>query len=295
MRNQIIISKEDNSVNFIEKKDVGFLESRYVRRIDDYFIVYLSSQSGCDQACRMCHLTATGQNKLINSTMDDFLMQADKVLMYYDELLKSGNAVGANLLHYNFMARGEPLNNDIIRNKEKSSFLFENLNKKAEMRNLNSRMLISTIIPKSFENYEFTEIFENYHPDIYYSLYSVNEDFRKRWLNKALNVSDSLKKLVKWQDISQSKIKIHYAFIKGENDSEKDVLDICKEIKKYGLQPDFNIVRYNPESEKYGEESSEEQIQFIANLLKNEMKESKIKVIPRVGFDVKASCGMFIK
>lgn len=295
MKNKIIISSEDNSVNFIEEKSIGFLEARYVRRVDDYFIAYLSSQTGCDQACRMCHLTATKQNKLVNSTMDDFLTQAEKVLIYYDEVVDSGQANKAKNIHYNFMARGEPLNNNIIRNSNLSKILFENLKHKAEKRDLSSRMLISTIIPKTFEDIEFKDIFVDYHPDIYYSLYSVNDNFRRKWLSRALDYRLSLEKLTRWQDISQSKIKIHYAFIKGENDKEEDVLDVCKEIKSHGLEPDFNIVRYNPASEKYGEESDENTIQSVVKILESELKGSRIKVIPRVGFDVKASCGMFVK
>src|SRR5437588_13051932 len=51
----------DASVNWDRPADVGRIEARYVRRCPDYFVVYLSSQTGCAQRCRMCHLTATGQ------------------------------------------------------------------------------------------------------------------------------------------------------------------------------------------------------------------------------------------
>ena len=78
---QIIPSQEDASVNFVRPGDrLGFFEARYVRRTDDYFIVYLSSQTGCQKACRMCHLTATGQNKFENASHGDFISQAETVL-----------------------------------------------------------------------------------------------------------------------------------------------------------------------------------------------------------------------
>ncbi len=35
---QTIYSEQDNSVNFIDTKTIGFSEARYVRRADDYFI-----------------------------------------------------------------------------------------------------------------------------------------------------------------------------------------------------------------------------------------------------------------
>lgn len=58
---QMLKSQLDSSVNFVETQLVGFLESRYVRREPRYFVAYLSSQTGCNRGCGMCHLTVTGQ------------------------------------------------------------------------------------------------------------------------------------------------------------------------------------------------------------------------------------------
>ena len=64
MKNKILKSNLDQSVNFVENQLVGFLESRYVRKVDEYFICYLSSQTGCNRGCKFCHLTASGQTQL---------------------------------------------------------------------------------------------------------------------------------------------------------------------------------------------------------------------------------------
>jgi 23S rRNA (adenine2503-C2)-methyltransferase len=290
---EIIKSHIDQSVNFIDKKEIGYLESRFVRRVDDYFITYLSSQTGCDQACRMCHLTSTGQNKFQDTKIKEFIAQAQPVLSHYDELVKSGNPQ-AKSMHYNFMARGEPLNNPVFRDKEKAYNLLKELRHLSEIRNLSPRFLISSIIPKTFEDVEFEDIFGAIHPNIYYSLYSMNEKFRKKWLNKALDPNKALQKLARWEQITQSPSKIHFALIEGENDSEKDMLDICKAVKSHGMNPNFNIVRYNPASAKYGAEPSEEVVKRNAGIIESELG-NKVKVIPRVGTDVYASCGMFIK
>jgi len=40
MKLKILNSEIDNSVNFVEEQLIGFLESRFVRKCDDYFIAY---------------------------------------------------------------------------------------------------------------------------------------------------------------------------------------------------------------------------------------------------------------
>ena len=76
-------SGQDESVNWDRPADVGRIEARYVRRCPDYFVVYLSSQTGCAQGCRMCHLTATGQTGLRDATVGEMIEQARTVLDHY--------------------------------------------------------------------------------------------------------------------------------------------------------------------------------------------------------------------
>lgn len=281
-------SKEDASVNFeYAAPNVGRFEGRYVRRTDDYFIGYLSSQSGCDQACRMCHLTSTGQNQLENATLGDFMKQAERIIEHYD-LQKP-----APLIHWNFMARGEPLNNTLIR--ENSALLLNSLRELSESRNLQSKFLISTIMPESLENLSLSAIFPEVHPEIYYSIYSMNPSFRKRWLARALSAERGLDMLKEWQEYSGKTPKIHFAFIEGENDAEEDVVAIAEAINARNLKANFNIVRYNPYSDKYGKEPSEAVIERNAEILRSLILPEQWRIVPKVGFDVKASCGMFLQ
>ena len=110
------VSNEDRSVNFVWP--VGnpndMLEARFVRRTDDYFIVYVSSHSGCNQACRFCHLTATKQAGMLPAALDDLLTQADAVFGYYDQQIRTGSQPPAQRVNINWMARGEPLLNDTL-------------------------------------------------------------------------------------------------------------------------------------------------------------------------------------
>lgn len=287
-------STEDNSVNFIDSSpSSGFFESRYVRRGDDYFIVYLSVQSACNLGCRMCHLTATKQKKVIENSESNLLMQAQAVLNHYQELVRSGKEKPAKYMHFNFMARGEVLNTPIFKDPESTFSLLSKLRGLSESINLNARFLLSTIMPTAF-NGDLNEIFKTIHPYFYYSIYSTNDDFRKKWLPMAMNPSNALDKLSLWNGFSEHDFKIHYAFIEGENDSPKDIYNICQLLLSRGLKPDVNIVRYNPYSSEHGQEPNENTIRLNANKFRD-LLGSHVKVIDRVGKDVKASCGMFIE
>lgn len=279
-------SRLDASVNFVRALEVGLIEARYVRRRDDYFVVYLSTQTGCQQACRMCHLTASGQMRLRDVTYDEILEQADVVLEHYR------SETAARSVHYNFMARGEPLASAVM--LERSGDLFDALWRRAKAIGVRSRFLVSTILPEELGERALEDVFDRYHPEIYYSLYSTNDAFRRRWLPRALPVNEALARLAAWQRSTYKIVKIHHAFIEGENDAEADVHAVCDAIDSHGLYVHVNIVRYNAWDEARGRESSEGVLHRNARILSERLPRARVRVIPRVGFDVHASCGMFV-
>ncbi len=291
---QILKSSEDASVNFVfsDPDYKGYFEARYVRRNNDpkYFAVYLSSQSGCKQACRMCHLTNTRQTNAENATVDMFAKQASAVLDYYDQ-----NCLPAEIVHYNFMARGEAFANPAF--LEDSHSILTCLGNMAITctRNLVPRFLISTIMPKNLRGRSLSKIFPVIHPEIYYSIYSVEDDFRRKWLPNAMPVDEALEMLKVYQENTKMIPKLHWAFIEGENDSEDAVERICNRVRRVDLRADFAIVRYNPYSEIYGKEPDESVIDRNIRLIQKHMPFSRVKKIIRVGKDVKASCGMFVE
>lgn len=280
-------SLHDASVNWDRPADVGRIEARYVRRCADYVVVYLSSQTGCDQGCRMCHLTATGQTRLRDVTQEEFLQQADTVLEHYRR-----NTPLARSVHFNFMARGEPLANPIL--LAHADELLGELAQRAAALQLRPRYLVSTIFPRQLGERLLEDIFLVYHPEMYYSLYSMNERFRRRWLPRALPAEEALDRLASWQRSSYKICKIHYAFIAGENDSEADVHAICDALASRRLMVHVNIVRYNPlDPRRHGVEPSEDILQRNARIYQSRLPATRVKIIPRVGYDVQASCGMF--
>lgn len=283
---RVLQSEVDASRNFVW--DVGegqALEARYVRRHPEYVACYISSQTACAQACRMCHLTATGQNQARDAKVAEMSMQAHEVLDYAKTQLE------ARSVHFNFMARGEPFASQVV--LDQGQFLFLELGRIARKHNLLPRYLISTIMPESLPE-SLCKLFPTVHPEIYYSLYSMNPEFRRRWLPRAMDPNRALDLLAEWQYHTKKVIKIHFALIEGVNDSVESAQAIGDAVTKRRLRVDYALVRYNPPSEKYGKETPVEWTHRFAEELEDASPGSRIKMVDRVGPDVAASCGMFV-
>lgn len=286
---EILPSAEDASRNFVWRQDKGALEARFVRREPQYFIVYLSSQTGCAHSCRFCWLTSTGQTMEANAEMPEFVHQAKTVLEYYDTLKQPALRV-----NFNFMARGEALANSwLLDNYAEAQ---EAIGQLALDRGLAMSFNLSTIMPKILEAQPKALLnLHGIHPTvIYYSLYSLDATFRKRWIPKALDPSTALERLAEWQDKTHGELVLHFAFIKGANDTDENVQSIIDKCLSLGLKPRFNAVRYNPHDSRQGEETDPANIERFVLMMQNSFQTPKSKIVSRVGHDVFASCGMFV-
>jgi adenine C2-methylase RlmN of 23S rRNA A2503 and tRNA A37 len=200
-------------------------------------------------------------------------------------------AAPARTVHFNFMARGEPLANKAL--LADADGLLGELSRLAVALRLRPRHLVSTIYPRSLDR-PLEDIFVTHHPDIYYSIYSVSERFRRRWLPKALPAEEALDRLASWQRSTHKLVTLHHAYIAGENDAEGDVHAICDALEERGLMAHVNIVRYNtPDPARHGVEPPEGVIERNAAIYRSRLPNASVSVIARVGFDVAASCGMF--
>jgi adenine C2-methylase RlmN of 23S rRNA A2503 and tRNA A37 len=301
---QVLKSKLDRSVNFVLPNG---LEARYVRRSEDYFIVYLSSHNGCDKACRFCHLTQTKQTQFEEATIGEIKAQAKLVIEHYKKQIELGVETSVNKVHFNWMARGEALASSTI--KHNWVKLSSDLVKMANDAGVSEvKFKISTIMPAGYgfqDNYmsppgtSRTNLLQWYFagphkPVIYYSLYSLDVNFRKKWLPKALNPEFALFTLTEWQRKSGVDVVLHWAFIEGQNDRPADIEAIISLIDRVGLKARFNLVRYNPFDRNLSKESSKEVIEANFEAMSKAMKLQGSKIVSRVGLDVAASCGVFI-
>lgn len=285
-----LASREDSSVNFVHRTDDGgAFEARYVRREDDYFIVYLSSHTGCDRACRFCHLTQTGQTMMRPAGFLDYVVQAREVLDHYG----AGDRT-AKRVNFNFMARGEPFLNPLV--LKNWNWLRTTLAIGAEKYGLAPRFNLSTIFPEEIIDRPLID-FLGQDPKgttIYYSMYAIDGSFRRRWLPKAADPRSALARLREWQRATGGEVVLHWAFIEGQNDDDMTVDIACDAILDSGLDARFNLVRYNPYSPVQGRESSMEVMQRQFGKLEQVCGQPGSRIVPRVGFDVQASCGMFV-
>jgi len=289
MQLKVLKSELDDSVNFIDKPvggGPGYFESRYVRRHEDYFIVYVSSQSGCSRSCGMCWLTSTGQTASVDASRQEFSRQIVPVMAHYR------TQPPAKFAHVNFMARGEPLANKYI--VEAGDVILSDILERVTDygAGVPAKANISTIIPMTLRDKRLIDIFKYTQPQIYYSLYSLNEDFRKKWLPAALNPIEAILRLREYQEFTGRPVRIHYAFIKGENDGLDDVRLVADTIEKYLPGAGFNLVRYNP-PDSSSQESDEDTIYRNMKVICRTLT-GPVKIVSRVGLDIRASCGMFI-
>lgn len=287
-----LASQEDQSVNFWRPTtDGGMFEGRLVRRVGEKLICYLSSHTGCAYSCRFCHLTATKQTMMMPASLSDYCEQADAVMMEYDRKMQRGEEP-SSFMHYNFMARGEALANPVIQSA--SNQLFDALSEISALRNLSCRYLVSSIIPRDFEG-DLSEILQNKDSHLYYSLYSMDPSFRKRWLPKAMDPERALDLIADYQVKTGQPVALHWAFISGQNDSESQIETILDAVTSRNIKAKFNLVRYNPHDQRHGVESDDTTIQKLFDRISSSLSHPGSRIVPRVGFDVKASCGMFLE
>lgn len=286
------ISRIDNSVNFVTSttNGVGIFESRYVRRNNEYFICYLSSQAGCALGCKMCSLTDTGQIDGQQASVEDFIWQAKNVLHHHNLVSPT-----INRMHFNFMARGEPLTNPIVL-RHWNNLSLELTRLAEEFGIVQVKFNISTIFPKSC-TFPSTSISSrllqkrNRIPEIYYSLYSTKQSFRDKWLPNAAPLNQALNDIGEYIK-NNGAATIHYPFIAGQNDTIEDCENVRDLLLDFGMPFKLNIIRYNPPNGESAE-SSEEVIERNIKILTPAFSRG-VYLIPRVGYDVKASCGMFL-
>jgi len=283
----VLRSAEDRSVNFTHAAaDGGRFEARFVSRSDDKAIAYISSHSGCRLACRFCHLTQSGQTMFTQATHWDLMAQLMRVLRHMDE-----ERITPPRLNINFMARGEPLVNTYL--TKGFPFFAIPATREAERRGMGVRFNVSTVFPAD-QDVDLVRSFSGFPVTPYWSLWSVDPQFRKKWLPRAEVPERSLERLLQFQAATGREVVLHWGLIAGRNDREQDLEGILRLLEGSGLRARLNLVRYNAFSDRTGVEAGLDRLDRFLNILGPVLGAPGSRVVPRVGRDVFASCGMFV-
>lgn len=293
MEDLTLKSAIDRSVNFITPFGDSFVETRFVQRYEENIIIYLSSLNGCDRACRMCHLTQSGQVSMTPMTLADYDRALVSTMRYVRENIPT---TSVKYVHYNFMARGDALSNPHLIEGYKK--LFRKMTVLAKQIGAEPKIKISTIFPTESPADIFEGALEHWvrrlfqfpvDIEIYYSLYSLRPEFRKRWLPKSLS-PDRIGAMFQG---SKGGLRLHHALIAGQNDGQDDIDLIHAWLSKWNIRARMNIVAYNPHSPSTGVESDPATTLRYIEQMKRSDHIIDVHPITRVGKDVHASCGAF--
>jgi adenine C2-methylase RlmN of 23S rRNA A2503 and tRNA A37 len=291
-----LTSQLDSSVNWIFKYNRGQLETRFVQKQADYIISYVSSHTGCRMGCRFCHLTANGQTSFQAVPIDGYIQQVSHVLDHY-QAHAPWNRPAPKRLNVNFMAMGEPLaNHHLLNNYTPLSMSLRQL---ASNHGLALKMNVSTIMPKATQSIPLSDIFRGWPVSLYYSLYSVDDAFRQHWLPQAQPWQVAIDRLRVFQESlgwhKDSQIKLHWAFIEGHNDQPDQVERVACALRSSSLEiAGFNLVRFNPPPGSTHREPPVERLEQCFEIVNRALGYPKGSyMVPRVGPEVYASCGMF--
>jgi len=282
------LSAIDRSANIVEPLGPGeAIESRYVER-PGRVILYLSSETACVQACRMCWLTQTGQNRGRPVTREEYLDQLNRLI---DHMCRESGFDDPGVIHVNFMARGEPLANPNLDGR-----MLRVLEKELRRAGYPGvvRFLVSTIFPQGTP-IELLPRFAILQPTICYSVYSLDPAFRRRWLPRASDPAEAFDELARYQRITGAPVKVHHALIDSENDDPAMAREIATELRRRKIKADFNLVALNPPPGSRFVESDDEARSEYLSTMRAAMQFSHVQEIARVGQDVHASCGMFVR
>jgi 23S rRNA (adenine2503-C2)-methyltransferase len=279
------------STNFLIPYGKGIIETRYVRKANDYVACYVSSHNGCKMGCLMCHLTHNEDITMNHVNIPTYLHQIRTVLNHYAET-SSGQT--ANRCNVNFMAKGDALANKYLVNQYPE--LFNGMKEVCADYGLTVKPNVSTIMPFTVAKRDLSGIFCGYPAYLYYSLYSINTEFRSKWLPNAIPYQEALDKLAEFQESDPHKnvITFHWAFIKGQNDHLDEVKELAKILKDYNFHGKLNIVRFNPHPDVSDKETEFEKIQELFNVVADVFKNPKSYIVPRLDVSTKTPCGMFV-
>lgn len=247
----------------------------------------------------MCHLTNNSVNKkMISLTADNFI----SALM--QSVTKNGERrTNKKNLLISFMGVGEPLLNlNLIEEVYKNEFLIKN-----KLGYENIGYALATMMP----NNNILKLIEMSNKldiplKIHFSMHTPLDKKRFSLIpSTKVSVKDALEYLTIYRHASQlnselmnkyvklhstnDPVEIHYTLIKGVNDSQEELYELCKLLSKYNITIKF--LKFNPTNAL---ERSEIEDVWV-NVIKRQLPNLRVKRYSPPGREIGSSCGEFTK
>jgi len=265
----------DGTIKFLFRlDDDNFIESVYLKDINNRITFCISSQVGCRMGCIFCKTGEMGFKR--NLTVSEIVSQ----VLYMFSIMKSDSDVIDTSFNIVFMGMGEPLDN--FDNVVEAIKIFIDKEKFGLSQN---RITISTcgIIDKIIP---LTEKFPNI--NIALSLITANQEKRDKIMpiSKKFSIYDIVTILKEYYNRRKNRITLEYVMIKDFNIG-KDDIELLRKFKKEIFH--INLIPLNFESE-FCKKPSENEIKYFYKVL---LKKGFIVTIRyKRGEDINGACGM---
>jgi len=277
-------SKVDNTIKYVfSRRDDSVMELSYINKNDGKDIICVPCQTMCNLGCKFCQATDYIGKIQTKPIMGVEISEAIRYI--YNDLNLIANP---KTLLVSFMGMGEPTLNS--KNVIDAMMLI-----KCEYENIYTRFAFATSLP-DFLVVEFFEMarlikFHNLPVKLHISLHYTNDELRKEWMPKALDIKSTLAAANFYKVFTGNPVEIHYALISGVNDSYSDAAELAHLLKKTGFNVKFLL--YNEKKSLEAHASDIEKFKSFRSILDmSESIDSEYYIPP--GSDIGSSCGAFL-
>lgn len=291
---------EDGTLKSVfEGENKRIIEMSLLANKEKMDVVCAPTHHFCNLGCKMCHLTNKGLNKaMVPIKAEDFIECLIKTVTK-----KGVRRTDKKNLLISFMGVGEPLLNlklieEIYKNEDslKEELGYENIGYAL------ATMMPNDNILKLKDLVDRLEIPLKVH----FSMHTPIDEERYELIpSTRVSVREALGYLVEYRKCIQANekimeryvklhrtndpVEIHYTLIKGVNDGERELEEVCKLLKEYEIVIKF--IRFNPINELERSMNEELWVKRIGEVV----PDLRIKTYSPPGRGVGSSCGEFTK
>lgn len=282
-----------------ENNNNEIIEMTLLKNRESADVVCVPTHHYCNLKCKMCHLTKEGIDKgMVKIRADEFLEA-----LYNTVKVNTERRTNNGKLLISFMGVGEPLLNlELIRK------VYENEEKiKKDLGYEAVGYAMSTMMPKEEKMEELEAIVKETGLPIkvHFSLHSPNDNIREELIpSSEYSVRSNISHLLDYRNMflndrrlmrdflkvhrNSYPVEIHYTLIKGVNDSEEELENLCNILAICKLPIKF--IKFNPKEDM---EISQKEEEWVKKL--KEIKGLLVKRYAPPGKEIGSSCGEFTK